>query len=122
MEWLYSGTLLFAASLAVAWGFDSWQQGLTFIVVLAGAITCVYKGLKGIFERDQWLTRVPQLEETVKAQAEALRVQAELIRALQEAMKERHSDIHEIRRGLEETTEWKRPTPRLPKRSYPPDD
>lgn len=123
MEWQILGTILLVVSLAVGWGFDSWQQAATFVVVLAAALGCVYRGLKGIFERDQWLTRVPALEDAVKAQAETIRQQGETIRALTETLKERHSDINELRRGLEETTEWKRDTPKLPRhRSYPNDD
>lgn len=117
MEWQITGTLVVVAlaSLAVGWGLDGWEKAAGFLLTIGAALVFVYKGLKGLVERDQALSRFPDHEKALEANTKELAALKEEVRLLTERLQERHSDINELKRAIEDHTEWKRDMPKLPR-------
>jgi hypothetical protein len=117
MDWQIGVSLLgiAIAGAAVGLGFDGWEKAAAFVLTVGAALIFVYKGLKGLVERDQALSRFPDHEKTLEANTNELRALKEEVRLLTERLQERHADIHELRSAIQEHTEWKRDTPRVPK-------
>lgn len=119
MDWYLGGTLILVglASWAVGWGFDSVEKAAGFVIVLVAALTCIYKGFRGLVEREQKVDKVPILEETIERYEETFRKQEQRLRVLEDQRRDLQGRVKALERGLQDTTEWRRETPRLPK--YP---